>query len=100
MSDTTEQKFNKAVYYIKNGPSQASSNETKLSYYKFFKQATCGNVSGSQPWKVQLESRAKWDAWNSCKGMSKENAMNGYVNLLTTTTPSWDTHEVMKGFGQ
>lgn len=32
------------VYVVRNGPPQTDlSNETRLSYYKFFKQATAGN---------------------------------------------------------
>lgn len=67
----SELQFKKAVYLIRNGPPAAdSSNESKLSFYKFYKQATEGDVTGSQPWAVQLEARAKWDAWNSVKGAS------------------------------
>lgn len=36
-----------------------------------------GDVQGSQPWAVQYEARAKWDAWNANKGMTKEDAMKG-----------------------
>ncbi|GHP03654.1 diazepam-binding inhibitor-like [Pycnococcus provasolii] len=95
-----EEQFKRAVYYIKNGPKPASdsSNEVKLAYYKFFKQATVGDVEGSQPWQVQFEARAKWDAWNSVKGMSKEEAMQKYAELLTSETPGWNDHEVMANF--
>ena len=43
-------------------------------------QATVGDVEGSQPWAVQMEARAKWDAWNSVKGMPKEEAMKQYAH--------------------
>ena len=54
-----------------------------------FDQATVGDVEGSQPWAVQMEARAKWDAWNSVKGMSKEEAMKQYVDLVTKGDPDW-----------
>ena len=38
MSETTEQKFKKAVWLIRNGPKRDSSNEIKLNFYKYFKQ--------------------------------------------------------------
>jgi acyl-CoA-binding protein len=41
-----------------------------------------GDVTGSQPWAVQFEARAKWDAWNEQAGKSKETAMAEYVALL------------------
>ncbi len=42
------------VWLIRNGPPKAdSSTEEKLAFYKYFKQATEGDVQGSQPWAVQ-----------------------------------------------
>ena len=71
-----EARFKKAVWLIRNGPPQQdTSNDRKLEFYKLYKQATEGNVTGSQPWAVQIEARAKWNAWNSVKGMSKDEAM-------------------------
>lgn len=39
-------------------------------------------MQGKQPWAAQLEARAKYDAWASVKGMSKEEAMQHYIELL------------------
>ena len=39
-----------------------------LVLYGLYKQATVGDVNTEQPWKVQVEARAKWDAWNANKG--------------------------------
>jgi diazepam-binding inhibitor (GABA receptor modulating acyl-CoA-binding protein) len=66
----SEEQFKQAVWLIRNGPKKDSSTEDKLSFYKLYKQVTEGDVTGSQPWAVQIESRAKWDAWNSVKGAS------------------------------
>jgi hypothetical protein len=52
-------------------------------------QATVGDVEGSQPWAVQMEARAKWDAWNSVKGMSKEDAMSQYIAIVTKGDANW-----------
>lgn len=87
--------FKKAVYYVKNSPSKDSSSETKLKYYKYYKQATAGNVQGSQPWAVQLEARAKWDAWNSVKGLSKEEAKKEYIKLVVLDNANWENHSTM-----
>lgn len=57
-----------------------------------------GDVEGSAPWSIQFEAKAKWDAWNSVKGMSKEEAMQKYVDLLTSETPGWNEHECMASF--
>jgi diazepam-binding inhibitor (GABA receptor modulating acyl-CoA-binding protein) len=54
-------------------------NNTKLSFYKYFKQATVGNNNTEQPYFYQVVERAKWDAWNEIKNMSKEEAMKMYI---------------------
>ena len=58
-----EAQFKKAAYVIRNGPPRESTQEVKLQFYSYYKQATEGDVTGTQPWAVQLEARAKWDAW-------------------------------------
>lgn len=35
---------------------------------QLYKQALEGDNSAKQPWAVQLEARAKWDAWEANKG--------------------------------
>lgn len=78
--------FQQAVDYVKtlpkDGPVQLDNSE-KLKFYSLFKQATEGDVTGTQPWAVQMEARAKWDAWNERKGMAKDAAQAEYARLLT-----------------
>ena len=47
---------------------QKPNNDQLLQLYGLYKQATAGDVNTSQPWAVQMEARAKWDAWNARKG--------------------------------
>jgi diazepam-binding inhibitor (GABA receptor modulating acyl-CoA-binding protein) len=58
------------------------SNDVLLKLYGLFKQATVGDVNTSQPWAVQLEARAKWDAWNANKGMTQDAAKAAYIALV------------------
>ncbi len=96
-----EERFKKAVWLIRNGPPQKdTSNATKLKFYQYYKQATEGDVKGGQPWAVQVEARAKWDAWNSVKGMSKEDAMHRYIDLLMQDDPEWEQHSALANFSQ
>jgi len=82
---TLEQKFKALCETIqslpKEGPIQFP-NETKLKFYSYFKQVNEGNVSTPQPYFYQVTERAKWDAWNSVKDMSKEDAMQAYINEM------------------
>jgi diazepam-binding inhibitor (GABA receptor modulating acyl-CoA-binding protein) len=83
MSDA-DAAFAAAVEYVKTGPKPATSvpNSEKLKVYALYKQATEGDVTGSQPWAVQLEKRAKWDAWAAVKGMSNEDAKKAYAAAI------------------
>merc|ERR1739848_386166 len=94
-----EQKFKKAAYFVANSPPDSSiSNEEKLKTYALYKQATTGDVQGSQPWAVQMEARAKWDAWNALKGTSKEDAMKGYIARVEEGDAKWEESSVLDGF--
>lgn len=80
-----EEKFNEAVTYINTDSSEFKkplNNDQKLQLYGLFKQATEGDVKGSQPWAAQMTARAKWDAWNALKGKTKDAAMGEYVDLV------------------
>jgi acyl-CoA-binding protein len=84
--------FDAAVAYIKalpkEGPVQVPDDK-KLVVYSLYKQATIGDVEGTQPWAVQLEARAKWDAWATQKGKSSDDAKAEYVKVVTEMSPDW-----------
>ncbi|KAK7195072.1 Acyl CoA binding protein [Novymonas esmeraldas] len=83
--------FNAAVAYVRSLPKGGSvqlDTRTKLEFYSLYKQATEGDVKGSQPWAVQIEARAKWDAWNGRKGMSSDAAKAAYVKRLLAVLKS------------
>lgn len=54
MSEDLEARFKKAVWLIRNGPKQSSSTETKLKFYKYFKQVCRSAVASLKvsafPW--------------------------------------------------
>lgn len=46
-----EKRFAKAVWLIRNGPpKEGTSNDEKLQFYGYFKQATEGDCTAPQPW--------------------------------------------------
>jgi len=57
------------------------SDEELLDFYGLYKQATVGDNNTAQPWAVQMEARAKWDAWAKYKGLSADEAQQKYVAL-------------------
>ncbi len=62
--------------------SERPDNDTLLELYSFYKQATEGDVSGDKPGAFDFKARAKYEAWEARKGMSKQVAMKAYVRLV------------------
>ena len=58
------------------------SNDTLLELYALYKQATEGDVQGKRPGLLDVKGRAKYDAWTGRKGLSKDAAMQQYVQLV------------------
>ncbi len=82
MSDI-KQKFEATVDYVQNGEGDFQpSNELKLKMYSLFKQATEGDVSGKKPGMMDFVARAKYTAWEELKGISKEDAMQRYIDAV------------------
>ncbi len=79
MSDLA-QRFADAQARIK--PVTGLSNDTLLELYALYKQATAGDASGPRPGMMDLRGRAKYDAWAQRKGMTKDAAMQAYVDLV------------------
>jgi acyl-CoA-binding protein len=70
--------FQAAVARV-NGLAAAPANQVLLELYGLFKQATAGDVTGARPGVMDFKGRAKYDAWASRKGMSRDDAMRGYI---------------------
>jgi acyl-CoA-binding protein len=79
MSDLA-QRFAQAQATIK--PVAGLGNDTMLELYALYKQATVGDVSGARPGMMDLRGRAKYDAWARRKGMTREAAMQAYIELV------------------
>jgi diazepam-binding inhibitor (GABA receptor modulator, acyl-CoA-binding protein) len=62
--------------------SQRPDNATLLKIYGLYKQATLGDVTDKKPGVGDMIGRAKWDAWNACKGTSADDAKQQYVALI------------------
>ena len=64
--------------HCRYGGGKVTSDE-KLKCYGLFKQVTVGDNAAAKPWAVQLEASAKWHAWESRKGMTKDAAITAYI---------------------
>ena len=56
-----------------------------MQLFGLHSQATAGDVQGPRPTMTFLDPVGflpKWEAWNDCRGMSQEDAMLGYINIV------------------
>ncbi|KAG8037510.1 hypothetical protein G9C98_005720 [Cotesia typhae] len=73
-----DQEFEQAAEDIKSLTKRPSDDEL-LELYALFKQATVGDVNTGRPGMLDLKGKAKWDRWNSKKGISKDDAKKSYI---------------------
>jgi len=78
---STQQQFEQAAIKIKT-LTEAPSDENLLELYSLYKQATVGDVNTERPGFWDFTGKAKWDAWKSKKGLTKEKAMTQYIDLV------------------
>lgn len=58
-------------------------NDVLLQLYSLYKQATEGDINVEPPANMfDFVGKAKYDAWNSLKGKSKDDAMQQYIDLV------------------
>jgi diazepam-binding inhibitor (GABA receptor modulator, acyl-CoA-binding protein) len=78
--DLTQQ-FQEAAAKSKQLPNQ--SNENLLKLYSLYKQATEGDVNIEKPANpFDMVGTAKFNAWDKLKGISKEDAMKMYIEVV------------------
>ena len=79
MSNSVE--FTKAADEVKN-LTQKPTDQELLDLYGYYKQAVVGDVNIERPGMFYLKEKAKWDSWNSNKGLPKEEAEQKYIKLV------------------
>lgn len=77
-----KEQFAKAVAESKQLPAKPD-NETLLKLYSLYKQGTEGDVNTEPPSNpFDFVNKAKYEAWISLKGKTKDEAMQEYVALV------------------
>ncbi|XP_062841939.1 acyl-CoA-binding domain-containing protein 7 [Trichomycterus rosablanca] len=77
MSQAEFEQIAEDVKKVKTRP----TDQELLDLYGLYKQATVGDINIDAPGALNLKGKAKWDAWNSRKGMSTDDAMTEYITL-------------------
>ncbi|XP_037367389.1 acyl-CoA-binding domain-containing protein 7 isoform X2 [Talpa occidentalis] len=55
-------------------------DEELKELYGLYKQSIIGDINIGCPVMMDLKRKAKWEAWNLKKGLSKEDAMSAYIS--------------------
>lgn len=79
---TLEEQFEQAskdVHTLKERP----GNDVLLNLYSLHKQASVGDVNGEKPGMFDFIAAAKYNAWATKKGLTRNEAMQQYVDLVT-----------------
>ncbi|XP_051117985.1 acyl-CoA-binding domain-containing protein 1-like [Andrographis paniculata] len=90
-STELEQIFGKAMAFVNcnsNGDHRLSS-AMDMDLYALQQVALQGPCHGSQPMALNLNARSKWKAWQRLGDMSREGAMEKYIETLSEAIPQW-----------
>lgn len=73
--------FEQASVAVKSLPARPD-NDMMLKLYALYKQGSSGDVSGDKPGFFDFVATAKYEAWEGLKGLSKDDAMQQYIDLV------------------
>lgn len=81
MSDDLNTFFSNTVKDVKNLKT-TPDDDTLLLLYGYYKQAIIGNINIPKPSVLDFKGSKKWNAWNKCKNMEKDQAKLHYIKLV------------------
>nr|GMC97089.1 acyl-CoA-binding domain-containing protein 3-like isoform X2 [Ipomoea batatas] len=85
-----EKAFGTAVVFVDSkANADQLDNGVKMQLYGLHKVATDGPCCRTQPMALKLSARAKWNAWQRLGDISREEAMEQYIALLSRSITDW-----------
>ncbi|CAI0430495.1 unnamed protein product [Linum tenue] len=88
-----ERLFGAAVAYVGSTLAAANyshpRNELKLQLYGLHKIAIDGPCHAPRPMALKVSARAKWNSWQQLGDINRDEAMEQYINLLSSHIPEW-----------
>lgn len=72
--------FESAAERVKN--LSRVSNDDLAALYGAYKQSLFGDCTLNKPSMFQLKQKKKWEAWMKCKGMTANQAMQLYIDIV------------------
>ena len=80
MTDLAD-RFSAAAADVQELP-ERPDNADMLRLYALYKQGSVGDATGKRPGITDFVGRAKYDAWAELRGVSQDQAMQDYVDLV------------------
>ncbi|KAF7965952.1 hypothetical protein HWV62_2334 [Athelia sp. TMB] len=94
----SQAKFEKAVATVqalpKDGPIKPTQDQQLVVCVASYR--TIGDVNIPRPGMLDFVGKAKWDAWDSIKGTTKEEAWKKYVEQLLEILKQHESEELAK----
>ncbi|EYU34540.1 hypothetical protein MIMGU_mgv1a021352mg, partial [Erythranthe guttata] len=89
--ETTELEkiFGEALVFASSKSNSDRIGDLKLQLYGLQKVALDGPCHVSPPMAFKISARSKWNAWQKLGSMSRETAMEMYVDVLSKAIPNW-----------
>lgn len=87
--DNLLETFKRAAEYVTFNASVMKEDDL-LFLYGRYKQANVGPCTEPMPGIFKFRNRSKWSAWNSLGEMSKEEAMQQYIDKVCELNPDFD----------
>ncbi|CAH0702021.1 unnamed protein product [Spodoptera exigua] len=81
-----DEQFSKVATSVRNWKT-TPSNDENLALYSLYKQATIGDVNIAEP--SGMVENAKFKAWTSRKGISKDDAKKQYIEMAEKLAPKY-----------
>ncbi|XP_042804298.1 acyl-CoA-binding domain-containing protein 7 isoform X1 [Panthera leo] len=78
LKDVCKADFDRITEDVKKMKTRPNDGELK-ELYGLYKQSVVGDINIECPGILDLKGKAKWEAWNLQKGLSKEDAMSAYI---------------------
>mmetsp|Transcript_12326 Transcript_12326/g.18927 ORF Transcript_12326/g.18927 Transcript_12326/m.18927 type:complete len:114 (+) Transcript_12326:104-445(+) len=101
MADVTKEQFEEIAAIVGDStvtPERQATYGEKCQLYGLYKRATLGKLlepfddddietesRPERPGMLQVQQRAKYDAWKTCQDMTKQEAMDAYATLAMDT---------------
>ncbi|TRY74398.1 hypothetical protein TCAL_16864 [Tigriopus californicus] len=71
--------FEQAAKEVSEKINKTMTDDELKEIYAFYKQGSVGDINTERPGMLDFKGKAKWDAWNSKKGMAQDKAKEEYI---------------------